>query len=299
MASGTLLLSVDLEDWHQLARRRLGLGDEGHPERALERQVEEALVLFDALGVRATFFVLGLVAHERPGLVASVADRGHEIACHGYAHLPVYSQTPEEFASDLRGAREAIAQACGQLPVGYRAPAFSITGEAADWAYAVLAREGFAYDSSQHDSPRIRGRLVDPERGPHAIALGDERRLWELPVAVWRPRGIPVPVGGASYWSLAPRALVLRGLGEAPAGAGLYLHPQELGSERLHLALPAGSGLRLRARAALRTLQRESARRRARGMLEAIAHRFELIPYGELHATLDERARAGTRPLQR
>jgi hypothetical protein len=96
-----------------------------------------------------------------------------------------------------------------------------------------------------------------------------------------------------------PRALVLRGLREAPAEGGLYLHPHELGSERLRLALPAGSGVRVRARATLRTFQRETARRRARGMLEAIAERFKLIPYGELYATLDERARAGARPLQR
>src|SRR6201997_1411427 len=101
----TLLLSVDFEDWHQLVRRRVGVEGWETPGPALARQTEALLALFDELNARATFFVLGMAARAHPQLVEAVAGRGHEIGCHGDAHLPVHTQTPDEFAADLRAAR--------------------------------------------------------------------------------------------------------------------------------------------------------------------------------------------------
>jgi Polysaccharide deacetylase len=322
---GELLLSVDFEDWHQLVRRRVGDRDWQRPEPALARQTDALLALLDELGVRATFFVLGIAARSYPQLVCAIAQRGHEIACHGDQHRPVHSQTPDEFAADLRAARATIEQLTGSVPVGYRAPAFSIT-VAARWAYAVLADEGFLYDSSQHDSPRIRARVVPASAQPHALALDDGRALWEFPIAVWRPcrarspgaaaRGsaddarpraatacVParpraaracVPVGGASYWGLLPTAAVLHGLARAGDMAGLYLHPHELDPQPLRARPGAGVRARQRAHALLRGAQRNVARRRAPEVLRAIASGHRLITYGEAHAQLSGRAGART-----
>ena len=275
----TLLLSVDFEDWHQLIRRRVGASNWPEPGPALARETEALLELFDRLNARATFFVLGMAARAHPGLLQAVVERGHEIGCHGDAHLPVHRQTPEEFAGDLRAARASIEELTGQTPVGYRAPAFSIT-RAADWAYEVLAQEGFAYDSSQHDSPAIRDRAVPAQRTPHRLGTG----VWEFPVAVWRVRGARIPVGGASYWQLLPTPALLRGLDNAGPLAGLYLHPYEVDPEPLRAMLPPDCTTKQRAQAKLRETQRNGARRRAPGALEAIARRFELIPYGEAYA---------------
>ena len=297
MGSRVLLLSVDLEDWHQLVRRRLGLRDWERVGGELEQQVRALLALLDSLGARATFFVLGMVARDRPGLVAEIARRGHEIACHGDAHQPVYGQTPGEFADDLRAARRAIDDATGELPKGYRAPAFSITGQARRWAFEVLAQEGFAYDSSQAVSPGLRRRTGVEPLEPHPIEISSGQRLWELPVAACVVRRVVVPLGGASYWSLMPTGLALRGLGEAPHHAGLYLHPQELAPNRLRIGLPSGVGARRRAQAALRTAQRELARRRTPEMLRNVAQNFKLIPFGEFHAAISERPDPGAPSL--
>jgi polysaccharide deacetylase family protein (PEP-CTERM system associated) len=282
----TLLLSVDFEDWHQLVRRRVGVAGWEAAGPALARQTDALLSLLDELGVRATFFVLGMAARAHPGLVAQVVAAGHEIGCHGDAHRLVHTQTPEEFAHDLRAARATIAEVTGGLtPIGYRAPAFSITREAA-WAYEVLAQEGFAYDASQHDSPAIRDHAVPATREPHRLK---GTGLWEFPVAVWRPgRRAKVPVGGASYWQVLPTAAVLRGLEDAGTYAGLYLHPNELDPEPLKAMLPSDATPAQRAHARLREAQRNGARRRAPGVLKAIARRFELIPYGEAHARLGD-----------
>jgi polysaccharide deacetylase family protein (PEP-CTERM system associated) len=292
------LLSVDFEDWHQLVGRRVGVPGWQRAGPALARQTETLLTLLDEVGARATFFVLGMTARAHPRLVEEIAGRGHEIACHGDQHQLVHRQTATELAADLQAARATIEAVTGKMPLGYRAPAFSIT-HSARWAYGVLAAEGFAYDSSQHDSPRIRGRVVPASTGPHVIELGSGARLWEFPLAVWRLGSARLPVGGASYWALLPARTVLRGLSHAGSMAGLYLHPHELDPQPLHAALPAGSGATQRARAKLREAQRNGARRRAPAMLRAIAEHYRLITYGEAHAQLGARPSAGSHPVSR
>jgi polysaccharide deacetylase family protein (PEP-CTERM system associated) len=284
-----LLLSIDFEDWHQLVRRRVGAPNWHEAGPALPRQTETLLTLLDELNVRATFFVLGMAARTHPQLLDAIVEAGHEIACHGDAHLPVHSQTPEQFAADLRAARATIEQLTGKRPVGYRAPAFSIT-RASAWAYDVLAEEGFTYDASQHDTPTIRDRTVPATLAPHRLDLAGGNTLWEFPVAVWRAGragGVRIPVGGASYWRPLPTPLVLKGLEHAGPLAGLYLHPNELDPAPLRAELPKTATAKQRAHARLREAQRNGARRRAPEVLEAIARRFELIPYGEAHARLN------------
>ncbi len=282
----TLLLSVDYEDWHQLVRRRVGASNWREAGPALARQTDALLALFDELGARATFFVLGMAARSHPDLLAPIVAAGHEIGCHGDAHLPVHAQTPEEFAADLRAAKATIEDLTGRTPVGYRAPAFSITASSRDWAYRVLAEEGFVYDASQHDSPAIRDHAVPLTTTPHRIGGG----LWEFPVAVWRRGRTKIPVGGASYWQGLPTPLILKGLTEAGPLAGLYLHPNELDPQPLRAQLPQSATPAQRAHARVREAQRNGARRRAPSVLKAIARRFELIPYGEAHERLDDHA---------
>jgi polysaccharide deacetylase family protein (PEP-CTERM system associated) len=285
-----LLLSVDFEDWHQLIRRRVGAASWREPGPALARQTDALLSLFDELHVRCTFFILGMAARAHPELVYAIAQRGHELACHGDQHLPVHAQTPAEFAADLRAARATIEDLTGSRPAGYRAPAFSVPAQG-DWWQRVLIDEGFVYDASRCASPTL-GRAAPPALGsPHALPGGE---LWEFPVAVSRIGPGRIPVGGASYWSLAPAALITRWLEATPSGAGLYLHPHELDPEPLDPLLAPGTGRAQRARAQLWTARRNLARRRATPLLRAIAKSHPLIPYGEAHAQL--RAGSAARP---
>lgn len=286
-AARTLLLSIDFEDWHQLVRRRVGVPDWEAPGPALTRQTDRLLGLLAELDVRATFFILGMAARAHPELVVRVAAAGHEIGCHGDAHRLVSAQTRTEFSADLRRACATIEQLCGHRPVGYRAPAFSITRDT-PWAYEVLLAEGFRYDASQHDSPRIRHRVVPSSAAPHELALGTGE-LWEFPVAVWRSGSLRLPVGGASYWGALPTPVILRGLREAGSLAGLYLHPYELDPQPLRPELPGSATPPQRAHGAVRAAQRNFARRRASDVLRVIASRHRLIPYGEAHAQLSGR----------
>ena len=259
---------------------------------ALAGQTDVLLALLDELGAKATFFILGMAARAHPDLVAKVVANGHEVGCHGDQHLPVGAQSRSEFAADLAAARETIEHLTGRTPHGYRAPAFSITRRS-PWAYEVLAEQGFSYDASQHNSPRIRGRIEPQSTSPHPLTLTGGGALWEFPVAVTNTLGATVPVGGASYWAVLPNRAIVRGLGHAGELAGLYLHPHEFDPNPLRVGLPLGAPIGQQVRGAFRAAQRNSARRSATSTLQAIAREFDLIPYGEAYGRLSGDASAG------
>jgi polysaccharide deacetylase family protein (PEP-CTERM system associated) len=282
-----LLLSIDFEDWHQLVHRRLGRSDWDRRGPALERQTETVLALLDELGVRATFFVLGMTAARYPELVREAAGRGHEIASHGHAHERVYDQTRDGFRADLERGLEAVEAASGVRATGYRAPAFSITRDT-PWAYEVLAELGFEYDSSQYDSPRIPRRLEPIPRSPYRLRLESGAELWELPVAAAR-----LPVGGGAYWRVLPAAVIarsLRGLIAEGAAPALYFHPYEFDPEPLQ-ADGGGAAARLRA------LRRNVARGSVTTRLRRIAADFPLLPYGTAVKDFAERPGARSKTL--
>ncbi|MDE3069752.1 MAG: polysaccharide deacetylase family protein, partial [Acidobacteriota bacterium] len=207
----TLILSIDFEDWNQLVGRRVGARDWDRRGPALERQSAALLGELEAIGARATFFLLGLTARRYPDLVGEIAARGHELATHGFAHRRVHEQSAEELRRDLAESIELIAAQTGRRVRGYRAPAFSIT-RATPWAHEVLAELGIEYDSSQYETPRIPDRIRPVPPAPFQIELASGRTLWELPVAVWRARGRALPIGGGAYWRVLPRRLLLVGL---------------------------------------------------------------------------------------
>jgi polysaccharide deacetylase family protein (PEP-CTERM system associated) len=251
------------------------------------------LALLDSLNVKATFFVLGMTVYERHSLLRRIAAAGHPLACHGYSHEPIFTQTDDQFREDVTRCIDLLGEATNLRPRGYRAPAFSMT-RSTSWAYEVLADLGFQYDSSQNDSPRIRNRIQPPHPGPFDLILPSGRMLREFPVAVSALGPASVPVGGGTYWRVLPAALIKRGLrqlSELGADPALYFHPYEFD---LHgLRAPRGPS-----RFAARLLEvrynlRLSAIAR---LLTSLSGEFQLQPYEDC---LDEQTRFGSATLSR
>ena len=61
--------------------KTLSLGQYG-----MSHGLPRILDLFDEFKIKATFFVPGKTAEVYPEAVKEIADRGHEIACHGYEY---------------------------------------------------------------------------------------------------------------------------------------------------------------------------------------------------------------------
>ena len=96
-----------------------------------------------------SFFVTGKFASRQPALVREIKDKGHEVACHGWAHGLDWDEdfgrmSPEEQLRRLRLANGAIQQACGMAPTGFRAPYLSVGGD----TLRSLAGTGYRWDSS-------------------------------------------------------------------------------------------------------------------------------------------------------
>lgn len=74
----------------------------------------------EAIGARATFFMVGEQAEAHAGLAREVAERGHEIGLHGLRHVrPEELDDPE---GDLRRGLAVLEQATGVVPAAFRPP---------------------------------------------------------------------------------------------------------------------------------------------------------------------------------
>src|SRR5689334_21796803 len=133
------VLTIDVEEYFHPSevQRAIPIDTwDSFPSR-VEPATDRILDLLDTHSTKATFFVLGWVADRHPGLVRRIADAGHEVACHSYAHQLVYELTPDEFRRDTLRAVDAIGDAVGFRPTLYRAPSFSITNKSL-WALEIL-----------------------------------------------------------------------------------------------------------------------------------------------------------------
>ena len=206
-------LSVDLEEHFQVANFE-GLiersGWDTQPSRVAD-SARRLLDLFDRHGSRATFFALGWVAERQPALVREIAARGHEIACHGYAHELVYEIGPRRFRDDLRRARRAIEDAAGVRVEGYRAPSFSITTRSL-WALEILAEEGFRFDSSIFPIRHYRYGIPDFDQRPVELHLRDALTLREFPLTTLDVGPVRLPLAGGAYLRFVPPTLFRWGL---------------------------------------------------------------------------------------
>jgi polysaccharide deacetylase family protein (PEP-CTERM system associated) len=235
------VLTVDVEDWFHI----LELEATPSPARweALESRVEvnfrRLLDLFGASGTRVTCFFLGWVGERFPHLVRLAAEQGHEIACHGYGHQLVYTQSRDEFRADIRKAK-GILEDIACVPVrGYRAPGFSVTA-ATPWAFEEIARAGFAYDSSVFPARRGHGGMQGAQLGTHDIRTPCGT-LTEFPATVVDFRLFRMCFFGGGYLRLFPYPLI-REMSRAVNRSGrtviYYIHPREIDPTHPRLPMP-------------------------------------------------------------
>jgi len=222
----------------------------------VERSTQQVLDLLAAHQVKATFFLLGWVAHKNPKLIRTIAGHGHEIGCHSFAHQLVYDFKPGEFRSDTIEAIRAIEDACGISPKAYRAPSLSITAQSW-WALEVLVECGFTHDSSV--CPVIHDRYGIPGFARFAQFINTPSgTILEVPTATVRLSPSRVaPVGGGGYLRLLPyryTAAGIRRINEIDQKpACIYIHPWELDLDQPRIA--SGFVSRLRTYAGLRAME--------------------------------------------
>ena len=222
--------TVDVEDWYQSC-----VDYDAPISDRVVRNTESIVHVLDDHGVKGTFFVQGMVAESFPGLVADLVAEGHEVQAHGYSHRPLDRMTPAELREELERSKTTVEDAAGMLVTTFRAQDFSIL-ERNLWALETLADVGFEIDSSIFPMRSRRYGIADWPLDPHYICLEGGAKILEVPVAIWAPGPVRVPVAGGGYLRLLPHSLIERGLrGVASDGrpAVFYCHPYEFNADEL------------------------------------------------------------------
>lgn len=239
-------MSIDVEDYFQVSAFAGTVRREDWdslPAR-VERNTERLLDILDETGAKATFFTLGWVAERYPGLVRRIVADGHELASHGYAHVRVGEQSPDDFRADVGRTKALLEDTAGAAVIGYRAASFSI-GADTPWAHAVLAEEGYRYSSSIYPIAHDHYGMADAPR--FAFSPRGVDALTELPLTTVRVGGRNLPCAGGGYFRLLPYGYFRWALRRVNRVDGrpciFYLHPWEIDPDQ-----PRQGGLPLKAR---------------------------------------------------
>lgn len=86
----------------------------------------------DAIGAKATFFVLGEQIEAAPTLPVEILARGHDLGVHGRRHFRHDRVPAAESASDVEAGYAALAECLSEPPRFYRPPYGKLTASAAE-----------------------------------------------------------------------------------------------------------------------------------------------------------------------
>jgi len=142
---------------------------------------ERILALLHRFGIAATWFIPGHTIATYPEPCRHIAQAGHEIAHHGWTHVPPASLTRTQEEAGLVRANEAIQALAGRPARGYRSPSWDLSPHTIE----LLLQHGFLYDSSMmgHDYLPYRARTGDRITLEEPAAFGPETGLVEMPIS--------------------------------------------------------------------------------------------------------------------
>jgi peptidoglycan/xylan/chitin deacetylase (PgdA/CDA1 family) len=275
----------------------------------LDVVVPRFLEVLAGLGQRITVFVVGQDAalDKNRAALAQIAAAGHEIGNHSFHHEPwLQHYSDEQIEAEILASADAIAEATGVRPRGFRGPGFSLSRSTLE----TLVRHGYQYDCSTFPTyigPLARAyyfmtaKLSKEELEKRKALFGGisdglrplrsyrwdlgERSLVEIPVTTFPVIKIPIHFSYVLYiaslvpWLALPyfRAALLacRAARIAPS---LLLHPLDF--------LSGDDAPRLKFFPAM-SMPPERKRAVLLGALEIYRSLFEVVPVGEHAAAVE------------
>jgi len=195
------IFSIDLESWVHFRLSALKKDpylisssekkklDAGYIPKATEYLLD----LLEKNNQKATFFVIGEIYDWYPETVKSIAERGHEIACHTYSHAQI--EDKETLHDELEKSKRFIEE---MKPVGFRAPYVYFKRD----LMKHLKEYGFKYSSSTYGDSKV----------------SNHAGIDEIPVSTVPFKRGSLPENGS------PRHLTFKLLSrEIPFGSGLFM----------------------------------------------------------------------------
>ena len=142
--------------------------------------IPRILDLLEREAIPATWFMPGHTVETWPATARSIAERGHELGCHGWYHEDFSGLSRSDQRAILERVAGAVTEACGERPRGHRAPYWALGPETLELVEAL----GFSYDSSlMADDYRLyRVRHGDRHSISGPSTFGTEGALVEVPI---------------------------------------------------------------------------------------------------------------------
>ncbi|MFF8726747.1 polysaccharide deacetylase family protein [Streptomyces sp. NPDC015171] len=189
----------------------------------------------DALGVRATFFVVGEHVVRHPGVVRETARRGHELGVHGWRHDRPWRPAFARDAAGVARTVRAVHDLTGHRPRWYRPPYGILT--TGRWLAARRAGlrtvlwSAWGRDWTADATPAsVRARVTADLRGGGTVLLHDSDRcsapgcwhaaLEALPALVRDCRAAGLSVGPLREHGLTPAGARARTRAACRTGTG-------------------------------------------------------------------------------
>ncbi|ACL16193.1 polysaccharide deacetylase [Methanosphaerula palustris E1-9c] len=254
--NASLSVTVDIEDWYHIPSV-CGSSFSTYPDvdgffkhwhgryDYLTEPTMRVLTLLDRYHITATFFVVADVVEHYPGLVESIVDQGHEIACHGLHHeckIDSVTKKPrfgrDDFEERTRKAKRILEKVSGERVVGYRAPNALIGG----WMLDSLEKIGFLYDSSvcvnsfyNKTDSMLNGVSTDPYHPKiHGLesTINSDRSFIEFPWA-HLDIGMKIPTSGGPMLRFLGAHIIQKGIHQSLSRGHtvFYFHPIDLSHE--------------------------------------------------------------------
>ncbi|NOQ63319.1 MAG: DUF3473 domain-containing protein [Methyloprofundus sp.] len=228
-------MTVDVEDYFQVSAFEpyIDKAQWDELEHRVEKNTLHILDIFAEYNIKATFFTLGWVAERYPELVKRIVREGHELASHGYEHLRVTTQTPEQFRADIRKAKKILEDISGIEVIGYRAPSYSI-GRDNLWALDILEEEGYRYSSSIYPVKHDLYGMPEAPRFVYQPIKGSDFK--EIPITTLHIANKNYPCGGGGFFRLYPYLVsrwAFNKINQQEQQSGIfYFHPWEIDPEQ-------------------------------------------------------------------
>jgi len=142
---------------------------------------ERLLEFLEKENIPATWFVPGFTIETYPETCEMVAEKGHEIAHHGWTHVPPAQLSPDQQEEEMIRANEAIKRISGQYSRGYRSPSWDLHPD----TLGLLLKHNFYYDTSMmgHDYIPYRVRQGDVVTLKERMKIGADTSLIEMPIS--------------------------------------------------------------------------------------------------------------------
>ena len=253
--SKNAVLSMDVEDWYHLY---YFLG-KANKDYSMLDGFANYVELMNKNDIKTTFFVLGELAKDNKDVLDYAISCGHEIACHGMRHIRPMDLSVDEFAEELKNAKQTIEDVIGKEVVGYRAPCYGIDDE----RYKIVRETGFKYSSSKMN---VKGHplygelnLDDFIQISDGIYKKDDMTEFALSTEKFLKKDIAVSGGGwirLLPWQFLMEPLIKKYV-SSNSSYFLYIHPFELSKRKMPSVANTGILTNIRARKGLGSVDKK------------------------------------------